>query len=81
MERIGGINFNPKICGGYRPRADSIVKIEEEDLIRAMREGFQFVENRFSSLVFDVGKWNQGKMYWNGNIPLKFLSLEKQATE
>ena len=30
MERIGGINFNSKICGGYRLRADSIVKIKEE---------------------------------------------------
>ena len=81
MERIGGINFSPKICGGYRPQADSIVKIKEEELIRAMREGFQFFENRFSSLVFGVGKWNQEKMYWNGNIPLKFLSIEKRSTE
>ena len=78
MERIRGINFN---CGGYRPRAHSIVKIKEEELIRAIREGFQFFENRFSSLVFGVGKWNQEKMYWNGNIPLKFLSIEKQSTE
>ena len=33
--------FNSKICGGYRPRADSIVKINEEELILAIKEGFQ----------------------------------------
>ena len=41
MERIGGINFNSKICGGYRPRADSIVKIKEEELILTIMEGFR----------------------------------------
>ena len=41
MERIGGINFNSKICGGYCPRADSIIKIKEEELILAIKEGFQ----------------------------------------
>ena len=44
MERIGGINFNSKICGGYRPRADSIVKIKEEELILALKEGFNFLK-------------------------------------
>ena len=41
MERIGGINFNSKICGGYRPRADSIVKIKEQELILTIMEGFR----------------------------------------
>ena len=30
MERIGGINFNPRVSGGYRPRAASVVHITEE---------------------------------------------------
>ena len=74
---VGGMNFNAKTCGGHRPWADSIIKIKEEELIKALEEGFQFFEDCFSSLVYGVGKWNQDKMYWNGKIPLKFLSIEK----
>ena len=81
MERIGEINFNPRVSGGYRPRAASVVHITEEKLILAIREGFQFFENRFSSLVFGVGKWNQEEMYWDGKIPLEYLSIEQRRTE
>ena len=66
MERIGGINFSPKICGGYCPQADSIVKIKEEELIRAMMEGFQFFENHFSSLV----------LAWENGIRRKCIGME-----
>ena len=52
MQRVGGINFNPRVSGGYRPRATSVVLITEEKLILAIKEGFHFFENRFSSLVF-----------------------------
>ena len=81
MERIGGINFNPRVSGGYRPRAALVVHITEEKLILAIREGFQFFENCFSSLVFGVGKWNQEEMYWDGKIPLEYLSIEQRRTE
>ena len=30
MERIGEINLNPRVSGGYRPRAASVVHITEE---------------------------------------------------
>ena len=78
MRRVGGINFNPRVSGGYRPRAASVVLITEEKLILAIKEGLQFFENRFSSLVFGVGKWNQEEMYWDGKIPLKYLSIEQR---
>ena len=54
MQRVGGINFNSRVSGGYRPRAASVVLITEEKLILAIKEGFQFFENHYSSLVFGV---------------------------
>ena len=75
MDREGGVNFNPRISGGYRPRAEFEAIISETELAKAIKNGIQFFENRFSGLVYGVGAWNQGKGWWDGKIPREYVKM------
>ena len=70
MDRPGGVNFSPQVSGGYRPNANSEVKIDEMQLFNAINDGLQFFQNRFSCIVYGVGCWDQQKNWWDGKIPL-----------
>ena len=74
MSRQGGINFTSKRPGGYRPKADTLVTIDEKQLSSAIKSGLNFYHNEFSGLVFGVGK----KMLdgtWDLRIPMKFFTI------
>ena len=73
MKRPGGVNFCVKKSGGYRPRATHEVSV---DLPAALAKGLSFFENRLSGLVFGVGKWREELEWWDGQIPLEFLSIK-----
>ena len=75
MRRPGGINFCSKKSGGYKPRATHEVGV---NLPFAVADGYTFFENRFSGLIFGVGKWNQGRNWWNGNIPWQYLAIKRR---
>ena len=76
MDRAGGINFHPKVAGGYRPNADHDMVIGEFQLNQALVDGFVFFENHFSGLVFGLGKWKQDKGWWDGVIPLRYVEIK-----
>ena len=76
MKRSGGINFCPRETGGYRPKAPYKVCIEEAQLQAAISEGLVFFENRFSELVFGVGRWDYQKNWWDGRIPMDYLTIK-----
>ena len=59
MDRNGGINFHPKVSGGYRPNANYEISIDDAQLVNAINDGLQFFHNHFSGIVFGVGQWNQ----------------------
>ena len=75
MERKGGVNFNPQISGGYRPNANFEVTINETQLSNAIKDGLEFFQNRFSCLVYGVGRWDQQKVWWDGKIPLCYTDI------
>ena len=75
MDRPGGINFHPQVSGGYRPRANFDVTIDEVQLTRALNDGLAFFENRFSGLVYGMGKWDFQTHWWNGKIPLDYTCI------
>ena len=75
MERNGGVNFNPQISGGYRPNANFEITIDETQLDNAIKDGLDFFQNRFSCLVYGVGRWDQQKMCWDGKIPLCYTDI------
>ena len=75
MQRKGGVNFNPQISGGYRPNANFEVTIDETQLANAIKDGLDFFQNRFSCLVYGVGRWDQQKMCWDGKIPLCYTNI------
>ena len=45
MDRPGGVNFSPRVSGGYRQNANSEVRIDEMQLFNAIRDGLQFFQN------------------------------------
>ena len=56
MSCQGGINFTSKRPGGYRPKVDTLVTMDEKQLSSAIKSGLNFYHNEFSGLVFGVGK-------------------------
>ena len=75
MDRKGGINFHPQVSGGYRPNAHFEVTIGETQLFNAINDGLDFFENRFSCLVYGVGRWDQRRTWWDGKIPLYYTDI------
>ena len=75
MDRPGGVNFSPQVSGGYRPNANSEIRIDETQLFNAIRDGLQFFQNRFSGIVYGVGCWDQQKNWWDGKIPLYYANV------
>ena len=75
MDRPGGVNFSPQVSGGYRPNANSEIRIDEMQLYNAIRDGLQFFQNRFSGIVYGVGCWDQQKNWWDGKIPLCYANI------
>ena len=45
MQRPGGINFNPRVIDGYRPKASCETLIDEIQLGQAISKGRQFFQN------------------------------------
>ena len=74
MRREGGINFTSKRPGGYRPRADTLVTMDEKQLSSAIKSGLTFFFNEYSGLVFGVGK-KKPNGAWDLEIPVEFLSI------
>ena len=75
MDRAGGINFNPRVSGGYRPKANFEVSIDQMQLTRAIEDGLEFFQNHFSSLCYGVGSWDWQKNWWDGKIPLHYTCI------
>ena len=69
LRRSGGINFLACKSGGYRPKANTIITIDLQQLTAAIENGFIFFHNRFSGLVFGIGKKDNDGL-WDGKIPL-----------
>ena len=76
MRRAGGINFSSKRPGGYRPRADTLVTMDEKQLSSAIKSGLTFFFNEYSGLVFGVGK-KKPDGTWDLQIPVQFLSIDQ----
>ena len=74
MSRCGGVNFSVGVCGGYRNQADCLVTIRAKELVFAIEDGSEFLENRFTGLMFGAGKWEGDG--WNGQIPIQFLRFD-----
>ena len=60
--------------GGYRPRADTLVTMDEKQLSSAIKSGLTFFFNEYSGLVFGVGK-KKPNGAWDLEIPVEFLSI------
>lgn len=75
MGRKGGINFHPRVAGGYRPNADYDILIGDTQLNQALSEGMCFFENHFSGLIFGMGQWKNSLSWWDGVIPLRYLEF------
>ena len=69
QDRKGGINFSTGE-NVYRPSATHKIEVKAES---ALEHGFCFFGNRFSNVVFAMGKW-EGDC-WDGKIPLRFLTI------
>ena len=78
MQRPGGHQLQPSshCIGGYRPKASCEALIDEMQLGQAISEGRQFFQNNFSGLVYAVGSWNQEKGWWDGVVPLEYVTLK-----
>ena len=74
MTRKGGINFCVQKSAGYRPEATHEVTV---NLPIAIADGFCFFENRFSRLVFGMGRWNWEMDWWDCKIPLEYLGIRR----
>ena len=55
MDRPGGVNFSPQVSGGYRPNANSEIRIDEMQLYNAIRDGLQF----FSESILRYCVWGR----------------------
>ena len=75
MDRPGGINFHPQVSGGYRSRATCDITIDEMQLTQALNGRLDFFENRFSGLVYGIGVWDYEADWWNGKIPMHYMSI------
>ena len=69
QDRKGGVNLSTGE-NVYRPRATHKIEVNAES---ALEHGFCFFGNRFSNVVFAMGKW-EGDC-WDGKIPLRFLTI------
>ena len=79
MDRAGGINFHPRVSGGYRPRANFDITIDQMQLTRALDDGLDFFENHFSGLVYGMGRWDWQTHWWNGKIPLHYTCINART--
>ena len=69
QSRRGGIN----LCTGknsYKEGASHEIEIIAD---AAHQDGHEFFGNRFSDVVFAMGKWTHG--HWDGKVGLKFLKF------
>ena len=69
QDRKGGINFGTGE-NVYRPTATHKIEVNAET---ALEHGICFFGNRFSDVVFAMGKWEGDG--WDGKIPLQFLTI------
>ena len=70
QSRRGGIN----LCTGknsYKEGASHEIEIIAD---AAHQDGHEFFGNRFSDVVFAMGKWTHG--HWDGKVGLKFLKIK-----
>ena len=69
QDRKGGVNLSTG-KNVLRPRATHKIEVNAES---ALEHGFFFFGNRFSKVVFAMGKWEVD--CWNGKIPMRFLTI------
>ena len=75
MRRPGGVNFSLNKPGRNWRGVLTPKKIESADLVKAINEGFVFFENAFSGIVYGCGVWSsKGLGWWDGKIPIRFLT-------
>ena len=67
--RKGGINLSTG-TNSYKASASHEIEIKAD---AAHKNGHAFFGNRFTDVVFAMGKWEQGQ--WNGKVDLEFLKI------
>ena len=75
VKRPTGINFSAKVKGNYRPSASHELKISNDKMQSLVKQGYDFFENRFSGLVYGLGRWQ--KDWWENWIPLEIFDEEE----
>ena len=68
--RKGGINLSTGV-NSYKEWASHEIELDAE---AAHKDGHAFFGNRFSDVVFAMGKWKQG--HWDGKVGLDFLKIK-----
>ena len=68
--RKGGINLSTGV-NSYKEWASHEIELDAE---AAHKDGHAFFGNRFSDVVFAMGKWKQG--HWDGKVGLEFLTIK-----
>ena len=69
------LNTSVSVSGGYPPRATCDITIDEMQLTQALNGRLDFFKNRFSGLVYGIGVWNYEADWWNGKIPMHYMSI------
>ena len=70
QSRKGGINLSTGV-NSYKEWASHEIEIDAD---AAHKDGHAFFGNRFSDVVFAMGKWKQG--HWDGKVGLEFLKIK-----
>ena len=74
MVRIGGVNFCPKIAGGYHSNGDFDA---DAQLNQAMMDRLVFFVNHISGLIFGLGRWEQARC-WDEVVPIQYIKIRPQ---
>ena len=62
MDHPGGINFHPQVSGGYRPNANSEIRIDETQLFNAIRDGLQFFSKSILGSAKELVGWENSPL-------------------
>ena len=71
MQRTGGINCFYKTQNELPHAYETNTSGFKIDLVEAMKFGIVFQHNRFSDIIFCLGKWDESKGMFDGKLPIE----------